>query len=177
MPLIQNQAKNKSLIKRNMQSKSSVIGLVTKLTRPVLAHPQGSYATRSINEAEKIPKDSQALLNNPPLKSGARHKELHRTNCGKKGCLDKDCNPICDTPVNREAVGHATHGKSPVSEMDKKTVPVFQTDLDGNNKPQSMVMYKKPHKTSTTPEHVKGTKKLNSEPKMKKDIMDNENKS
>jgi len=44
------------------------------------------------------------------------------------------CIGLCGTLVNKRAVGHATRGQSPAYETDKTTVPVSQTDFNGQPK-------------------------------------------
>lgn len=137
-------------------------------------------AVRGCNKPEKNPTDPQSLSNNPYINKGnstIRHPEFIRDICEKPNCIAQDCPKPCGPIVNRTAIGHASHHGSPVSETDKKTILVSDTDLEGNNKPQKAVMYKKPHKTSNTPQHKKGTDKLNSDDKMRKEIIDHEDKS
>lgn len=135
-----------------------------------------NMAVRSINKPDYNSKDPQALKNNPYYSNNKRHFECHRESCIRSDCKNQDCITLCDTSKDNVAVGHATHGQSSSNEIEKTTLVVSSTDLNGNSKPQKIVIYSKPHQTTKTLEHINGTQKLNKDSFMKKTIIQHEDK-
>lgn len=159
------------VLKRNHGS--GIKGVLQKVTRGVSnaffssksTHDRG-YATYKACKAEATTTKPQSLYNNPPIpkKSGGtlRHREVHRERCIEDNCSKKICSSLCDDFQDRKAVGHFTHGQTPPPEPNKTFIPkVSQTDMDGNNKPESLVIYHNAHETSSTAEIVNGTIRIN----------------
>jgi len=122
--------------------------------------------------------DPPSLKNNPYIKNKNRHYELQRKLCDKPGCINNICIGLCGIHKTTDSIGHGTHGQAPVTETDKKTVPLSTTDFNGQKKQQNAVMYKKPHKpTQTTPEHAQGTQQINSDTNIMTTITQNEDKT
>lgn len=51
-----------------------------------------------------------------------------------------------------------------------RTVEVSQTDFDGNQKPQKLVFYRKPHNTPKTPEEPNYTQRVKPDKNMQDEI-------
>ena len=140
----------------------------TGVIRPSLSYqPRRDYATYKACKPELKTTDPKSLHNNPPItrKTGGgtlRHREIHRERCIEDNCSKKICSSLCDDFQDKKAVGHFTHGQIPPSESGKTFIPnVSQTDMDGNNKPESLVIYHDAHNTSSTAEIVNGTIRIN----------------
>ena len=179
---------------RSMMSQVNSCRISTHLTKPLLPSyyrfkPHNNYtnsfylrdhsfAYRSVNEPEKNPKDPQSLKNNPYMKNKKRHFEIQRKLCDKPGCINNSCVGLCGNYKTTDSIGHGTHGQSPATETDKKTISLSSTDFNVQKKQQNAVMYKKPHKPSTpTVEHTKGTQQINSDPNIMNNIDQNEDKT
>ena len=170
-------------IKRSMLSR--IFNNTAKAGTKVLEHtPQLTpiSSTRkicnSVNEPDPNSKDPQAYYNNPTIysqKGPFRHFEYHSQKCDITDCQTKRCPKICSTSTERTATAHFTHGNPP-SESGKKTVPVSNTDLNGNQKTQKMTFYDKPHATPMTPEHAAGTQKIRTDVNMQNIIDQHETK-
>jgi len=141
----------------------------TAVVRPSLSYqPRRDYATYKACKPEAKTMDPKSLHNNPPItkKSGntMRHREVHRERCIEDDCSKKICSSLCDDFQDKKAIGHFTHGKMPPSESGKTFIPnVSHTDMDGNNKPESLVIYHDAHNTSSTTEIINGTVRINTD--------------
>jgi len=139
-----------------------------------------SFARRTLNAPDNnSPEPALAFKNNPFYGKNKtnRHYECHVQECDKTDCKTQDCAVICGNPTTRKAVGHPTHGQSPATETDKVTYPLSTTDMEGNQKQQNIVIYKKAHEVNTTKEHAKGTAKMDADAGIKKTIIDHEDKT
>lgn len=96
----------------------------------------------------------------------------HNQTCDQPKCETMDCPTVCGNPVNRKAIG-----QSLINDTTKTTVIVSSIDLDNNQKSQRMVMYKQAHKVNSTPEHVNGTVKIQTESSMRNIIIQHEDKT
>lgn len=169
---------------RGTQNETTVLTTTKKtetmLSTPVKTNISRQYVTYTVNEAVNQTKDLKALQNNPMLKKKNgifyRHKEYVRTECIIPECNGITCKNLCDIESRKKAVAHVTHG-TPPAETGKKTIPVSQTDLDGNNKVQNAVIYDKAHDTQITQEHKNGTKQLQTDPNILRIITQNEDKA
>ena len=142
-----------------------------RVIRPMISYhvDQRGMAVRTFNSPHNKP-SVQGLKNNPWFssknnKSLFRHTECHRQECdATTDCKNQVCNSLCGNPTTRKAVAHATHGQSLTTEVDKTTYKVSSTDLNGQNKPQNLVVYDNAHDTPLTSSHVPGNVKLQQEP-------------
>ena len=150
----------------------------TTVIRPSLSsQPRRDYATYKASKPEPKTKDPKSLYNNPSItkKSGGtmRHREVHRERCIENDCSKKICSSLCDNFYDKKAVGHFSHTQSPPPETDKTFIPnVSSTDMDGNNKPESLIIYKNAHDVSTTVEIPNGTTRINTEPAIYNSIIE-----
>jgi hypothetical protein len=149
----------------------------TTVIRPSLSsQPRRDYATYKACKPEAKTTDPKSLHNNPPItkKSGnsMRHREVHRERCIENDCSKKICSSLCDDFQDKKAVGHFTHGQIPPSESGKTFIPnISSTDMDGNNKPESLVIYHDAHDTSSTAEIINGTVRINTDPAIQNAII------
>lgn len=168
--------------KRFMLKSARDIGLMCLLSNNKHIWILTKQAHRRANQPDPYPKDPLALKNNPPVwnpHSGkwVRHLEFSRLECDDLDCIQKDCPVLCKPCKKITTIGCATHGNPQVSAGEVHTLDQTE-DIDGNKRPQKIVMFDQPHQTGLTPMHQKGTDFINKGPKAeqrRKKIIDNEN--
>lgn len=168
--------------------KRTMLSTIRKIVMPKLKNTTSLQKELELYKMSKAPKtfsvnnppatqSPEGAKNNPPVgKHKKPHFELHRTLCNFPGCNGIVCLKLCGKEIERKSIAHATHGKSPENEPDKKTVEVSQTDFDGNQKPQKLVFYRKPHNTPKTPEEPTYTQRVKTDKNMQDEIEKHEDK-
>ena len=150
-----------NITKRNMLTSKNTIDLAIQVANKNRALCR-SMSLYKLRKAEKNPKDSRALPNNPQTKQG-RHHEIVKSTCSKKDCGQKICPPgkPCVPPIIEEkAVANTTHGTKNTSSGTNQELDPNQ-DYSGNPKAQRAIFYKDAHNVGSSTEIPDGTKFVN----------------